>query len=123
ASGTIASADAGNTRIGFAPNAFRPSAIGMKTSSQFRLMRSLRHLCIPPGERRTVSGGARAGSRRGGEPYGATSGLLAGSPLNPSDEDPHGPDTSPTRRRVNPRGHHRLTRRRVGLVGDLLPGR
>ena len=38
ASGTIASADARNTRIGLAPNRSRPIPIGTKTSSQFRLI-------------------------------------------------------------------------------------
>jgi hypothetical protein len=42
ARGTIASADARNTRIGLAPNQFRATPIGMNTSSQFRLTGFLR---------------------------------------------------------------------------------
>ena len=41
ARGTIASADARNTRIGLAPNQFRPIPIGRNASSQFRGIASL----------------------------------------------------------------------------------
>ena len=39
----------------------------------------------------------------------------------PSDEDPHEPDTIPTRQRMNPWGADRLARCRFGLVCGLLP--
>src|SRR6516165_1542918 len=38
ASGMIDRAEAAKTRIGFAPNHFRPIAVGTKASSQFKLM-------------------------------------------------------------------------------------
>ena len=44
-------------------------------------------------------------------------------PDYPGNEDPRQPDTSPKRRRVNPGSDHRFTRRRFGLVWDLLPCR
>ena len=63
ASGTIASADVGKTRIGLAPIRSSTIATGMKTSSQLSLMESLRHRHVSPGARRTLSGGREVGSR------------------------------------------------------------
>ncbi len=46
-----------------------------------------------------------------------------GKPYYPGDGDPHRPDTSPQRQRVNSGDDHRFTRWRLGLVGEILPRR
>src|SRR5215831_6559788 len=95
ASGMIDRAEAAKTRIGLAPNHFRPIAIGTKASSQFKLMSGR-----PYRKSRAECGGdsmetADNSQGSGGiDPRGSTCRLCSGrqlvgqSSLHPLDEDP-----------------------------------